>query len=490
MIKIKKIFNDWMTKLGIPTSGFGFDFIKNTGWIFGAKILESIISYIIIVLISNNLGAEGLGQYSFLFSFVGLFFIFADMGLSELMVKNLSKNFNKAKFYVSNIFSLKIIFSIASFIVYFIALFFINKDALFVAFIFVGIVQITTNLQYVFLSILRIKQKGKAIAITNIVERVLVVIAAIIILPTTKDLTLFIGFLMVAQLIKSVIIYLYSKSFFKLKLSFNLSSFKDFIKQGFPFLLIGIFSAVYVQLDTIMLSFMKGDVIVGFYQAGYKLINMLNLIPGMLLLFGFPMFSRLIHKNKSSARKLLEKMLQGLLILIIPVVVAVFLIGNRLLEFIYNFNSIESFISFKILIIAEIFIILSMILGSFISSNKPKVFAKLAAFGAGLNILLNFLLIPKYSLYGAGIATLITYLMLFLLMYFYIEKKMLSFNFWKYCVVPIISSLVMFFVLMFNLNLNLIFIVILGVILYSVSLGVSYFAFNLFRREKKIKKVQ
>ena len=83
-------------------------FVKNTGFIGIATIIQNIISYLIIILISRYLGAEGLGQYSFIFAFVGIFFIFSDFGLSQLLIKDLSKDESKIDKYISNILSLKI----------------------------------------------------------------------------------------------------------------------------------------------------------------------------------------------------------------------------------------------------------------------------------------------------------------------------------------------------------------------------------------------
>ena len=104
-----------------------------------------------------------------------------------------------------------------------------------------------------------------------------------------------------------------------------------------------------------------------------------------------------------------------------PVVLAVFFFGDWAIKFIYDFNQVESFIAFKILIIAEIFVFLTVILGNFLSAiGKQKIFMKIGGIGALINICLNFALIPKYSLYGAGYATLISYLVMFIIMFSYV----------------------------------------------------------------------
>jgi hypothetical protein len=56
-------------KFKFPTKGVGFEYVKNTLFISISKAVESIISFLIIILISRELGAVGLGQCWFIFYF-------------------------------------------------------------------------------------------------------------------------------------------------------------------------------------------------------------------------------------------------------------------------------------------------------------------------------------------------------------------------------------------------------------------------------------
>jgi O-antigen/teichoic acid export membrane protein len=84
---------------------------------------------------------------------------------------------------------------------------------------------------------------------------------------------------------------------------------------------------------------------------------------------------------------------------------------------------LESFIAFKILIVAELFVFLTTIFGSFIAAiGKQKTFAKIGGLGAIINIILNLILIPKFSLYGAAFATLATYALMFICMFIFVRQ--------------------------------------------------------------------
>lgn len=444
-------------------------FFKNTSILGIGKIIENILTYLIIILISRELGAQGLGQYSFLFAFSTIFIILTDIGLADMFLKDLSKNFTKAKKYLNNIITFKLLLITITLTAYLIIIQFIGKNELIPALIIVVIIHSLTTLNYLFTNLLRIKHKSLTLSISSLVERTITFIGAAIILPITKNLTHFMLILLLSNIIYITITYISTKKYFQFKLTLNKTFLKSLLKKSYPFMLIGIFMIIYVELDSIMLSFMQTDIIVGWYNAGYKLINVLNIIPVLILTFGYPIFAQLYKTNKQEFKHFFEQTLYYSLLIIIPIATGVLFIGERILNFIYHFNSPESALAFKILIIAEIFVFLTTIMGYMMASaDNQKTFAKISGSGALLNIILNFALIPKYSLYGAAIATTTTYLIMFILMYIYIKLKIINFKFFKYLILPILASTLMAITISLILNYHTIIIITIGAITYAI----------------------
>ena len=404
------------------------EFIKNTSYVTVAKLFENIFAYLIIIMITRYLGAEGLGQYSFIFSFVGLFFIFSDFGLTPMMTKDLAKDFSDINKYASNVLTLKLILTLASLLIYCGSLLFIGKENLFLALILAGFIEVSNKIFSFSKSILRVQHNGKVIALVNVGERLIALIGAFIVLPITGDLFWFVFVLFISYMVKSVVSYLSVKDYFDFSFTLNWKFLLDLLKKGYPFMFIGIFAMIYVRMDTVMLSFLKNDEVVGWYNAGYKLINVFNMFPALLLTFGFPLFSQYFAEdNKKALKNLFKKLIQISLIVIIPIAIIVFIFGQRIINLIYGINTIEAANAFNILIVADIFIYLTMIMGRLISAaDKQKLFMKIAGVGAIINIVLNFILIPEYSLNGAGVATLITYVIMFLLMFIYIRDHLID----------------------------------------------------------------
>src|SRR3989344_4401002 len=86
--------------------------VKNTGIYFFGEIVSILLSFLLIILIARYLGEVGLGKYSFVFAFVGIFSVLSDFGVSTLMTMEISKNKSMTKKFLNNMLSLKIILSV------------------------------------------------------------------------------------------------------------------------------------------------------------------------------------------------------------------------------------------------------------------------------------------------------------------------------------------------------------------------------------------
>ncbi len=456
---------------GLLGSRLRFDFVKNTGIISLSAIIESAISYFVIVFISRYLGAGGLGRYSFAFAFVSIFFLFDDLGMSTVMVRDVSKNYALANKYLSAIQSTKLLLGLIAFAIYFISLFFIGKDELFTYLLIVGIWRFLAPLNGGFY-ILRIKHLAKQIAFLRILDKVVMLAGVVLSLLFSDMLKAILITYLVARVVTVSLTWLIARHHVSLKLTFDWPFIFSLLKKSYPFIFIGIFSMIYVKIDSVMLSFMQSDVIVGWYSSGYRLITLFNLFPSLLLTFGFPMLSRLIKKDKRSAKSAFEQLMYVALLIIIPICVGGLLYGGRVLEFIYHFDSLESVLAFKILIVAEIFIFLTTIMGYMISAaDKQLTFAKVAGVGAALNLILNFILIPRYSLYGAAIATFATYALMFVLLFFFIRREVFTFSF----IPPLLSvggaAVIMGAVIWWLPQLHILLIIPIGAIIYALFLA-------------------
>ena len=93
-------------KLFLENIGIRQTIIKNTFWLTAAEVVTQILKLALIVYTARILGAQEYGKFSFALSFVGIFVIFAELGLPDIITREFSKNHEAEKEY-SSVISLK-----------------------------------------------------------------------------------------------------------------------------------------------------------------------------------------------------------------------------------------------------------------------------------------------------------------------------------------------------------------------------------------------
>ena len=112
-------------------------------------------------------------------------------------------------------------------------------------------------------------------------------------------------------------------------------------------------------------------------------------------------------------------------------------------------------------------------------------------FGATINIALNFILIPTYSLYGVAIVRIITYFLIFILLLKYSLKlttiRPFNLKLIFSLIGIIISSALMFFGISVpqTHNLHVLFVIMIGIVVYLICLWGYSKMINFLKINKK-----
>jgi len=194
--------------------------------------------------------------------------------------------------------------------------------------------------------------------------------------------------------------------------SFSISLLKKFFKYGFPLLGAGMTGTILSLADRYILTYFCSYHEVGLYAAGYRFAEMLIDVPGAILLMAYTPV--LINKyNKVGAagiREDLTKIYSMLFIFLVPAAIgAVFLskeiTGLFLGKAFYNAHSIFIWICPGTLAMC----LTHVYFRTFELTQKTKRILYISASSAGINIILNIILIPVLGYPGAAVATFIAY---------------------------------------------------------------------------------
>lgn len=474
---------------------------KNAGFVFIGDNALKILTMILVFLIARYLGAEEYGKFSFVISFASLFFILLDLGTRILIVRDISQNKEKTFKIVSNVIFLKIITSIFIYGVIIFVTFFLNyENATIYAIAIAALGVLFDSFSSTFESVFQAYERLEIPAATKIIRILIRFIATVPLLINGAGFISILIVLVLVQFLNLVIsAFLSYKFFVKFSFDFDRKLIISIVKRSFPFLLSGIFFTVYFRIDITMMSkiaplYVEGlysaisrDAVIGWYSAAYNLIDGLISIPIAVSVAMLPVFYKYVKTSTEKFKKLYILGLKYLVSLSIPICVGTSLLSQKIILLIYGPQYNNSILALQILIWALIFTYPVYILSAVaISLHKEKETLYVLTGNAILNIGLNFLLIPKFGLYGAAISTVITEIFYFIGYYYIVSRHFIFVNILSYCIKPLISSVFMTIVIQYFYNINLFILIFISSLCYFLILlllnGISPEDISLFKK--------
>ncbi|MBW3015165.1 flippase [Candidatus Woesearchaeota archaeon] len=446
---------------------------KNTLFLTAGDIITKVLLFILAIYIARFLGPSEFGKFSFAFAFTFIFSILADLGLSVLVVREIAKNKDIAQKYLNNVLWIKIFSSI---IIYALILITINlmkyPSDIKLAVYIVGLSVIINSFAEIFRSTFRAFEEMQYDALTNIIGKTTLFIIALYILFNGFGLIILCSVYLIESIINLLISTIFLKTkIIKFRFKFDLSIWKNLLKLSLPLGLSFVLFYIYSKIDTVMLSYMIGDSVVGWYNASYQLIDALLFIP---IIFGtvlFPAMSRFTQSSIASLRVLYKKSFKYLIMLSIPIAVGTTLLAQRFILFIYKQQFAESVLALQILIWSIIFMfILRPTNYVLMSINKQNTLVINASITVIINILLNLLLIPEYAHHGAAIATVISEFVVISLSYYFVSKYFYRIKLFKMLFKISLSSFIMGLFIHYAFELHLIPLVLIAASIYFISL--------------------
>ena len=173
--------------------------------------------------------------------------------------------------------------------------------------------------------------------------------------------------------------------------------------------LLNVVASIYLQLDTVMLGFLKGNEAVGYYTGAIKLTKMLMGITSSLCVVLLPRLSNLVVENEHEEfEQLLRKALDYVITIAAPMSMGLVIMAPTLVYLFCGEGYVPSISTMQITAPIILFISISYVLvQSIFSLGKENITIITGIVGALTNVAINFMLIPHWAQDGAAIGTLL-----------------------------------------------------------------------------------
>ncbi len=262
---------------------------------------------------------------------------------------------------------------------------------------------------------------------------------------------------------------------------------------SYPLVLNSLLNNILFKSDALLLGAIKGDTEVGLYNAAYKFVDAVLIIPSAFTLALFPLLSSYASSSKVELKRAYTEGLRLLLIIGLPISAGVMFVAHDLIGALGGSEYLPgAAVCLQILIW---FLPFSYVNGLtqyvLIALNKQRLITVALIVTASVNVGLNLLLMPLFGYYAASAMTIVSELFMLVPFSTIAMRELGSVPFWKILWRPLLASLVMIaglFLLtaVFGLNYFLLTVPV-GGLLYITSLILTRtFTANDLRMFKKI----
>lgn len=402
---------------------------------FSTQVPSIIISIISGVFLTRLLGAEGKGIYALFYAnievMVMVFALGCDMGIIYF---GSNKKISEGKLQAIAFYVFSIFVPLSAIVILFVNLDFLfpdQYDSLFFRWFLIGMFALRLA-NTLFTAFLKTTKSFKYINRINLINSVFNVLtfSALFYFNAKGLVEVNIGMIFTVSLIilaLNTLMWLYSfAKNITLKIEFRISIKEDvipFFKYIFPVFISIIINFLNYRFDVWLVSYFKGNTQLGLYVLA---VNFAQFILLYSRIIGSVMMPYLSEDNDDRRKKYFTTYSRLNFTSVIIMIIILALVGDVLLVFLYGKEFFLSGGPFNILLIGMIFTAMSQLF-SIMLFSKGKNNVALIANSVGLvaTILFDVLLIPKYGIIGAAVATTISYFSLFavLLVYLLVKEK-------------------------------------------------------------------
>lgn len=407
--------------------------------VFLGVFLSKIFTYVYRIIIARHFGPEVYGLFSLALMTLGIIIIFSKLGLSEGNLRYTSfyrgkKQVNKIRYiFQSSLFLLilsSILFGIALFLLSnFISInIFHNPDLIIFLKLFSITIPLSVLLSLLVATIKAYEKIGWFSFIYNILQNFVKVAAIIILIALGFKINAIIfsyilGVASAALVAFFVCKYNLPDDIFKksdLNRKTKIKTSKEVFSYSWPLLFFGFVYLLFYWTDSFMVGFLKTATDVGIYTTAINISSLLIIIPDLFMGLFFPLITKeYSRKNLKIIKQLSQQVGKWIFTLTLPILILIFIFPGAFINFLFGSQYIQAENALRYLSIGLFFTAIFTVSNNLLYTiGKSKIILFDIVIATIINIVLNFVLITRYGINGAAIATMISLIFLNLLFLF------------------------------------------------------------------------
>jgi O-antigen/teichoic acid export membrane protein len=407
---------------------------KNMGWMFFAKIASMVIAFIATAYIARNLGPTNYGELSYAISFVGIFSFLASLGVEQILYRDAIRHPEKRDVYLGSAIALRIITSLSTALLcILVALLISPKDVSLLLIIIISMTFVSGSFGLLTTEF-QADAQSKYPSIFSIFIVIVLNLLKILVIYFDKGVIYLAGVILLEPILYSAMfMYLRSKFYGSLQnLRFDKQIAIQLLKDSYPLIFASAFFLIYARIDQVMIKNMMGAEFVGLYDAAVRMSEISYFIPNIIVAALFPAIINAKKISETLYFKRIKKILILLLVVSTGIACVTALLSKYFTLIIFGTKFLETAPILEIYVWSNIGAALNLLIQQIlIAENLTKKVTLTIFFGMAINVILNFIFIPRFGMAGAAYASLISYFIPFLTLFMFKNTRTLFINILK-----------------------------------------------------------
>ena len=376
------------------------------------NIIKQLLSFVFPLItfpyVSQHLGSDAYGIYSYSLSIVSYLTFIAAMGITTYAVREgakCRKDADKIQRLSSELFTINLFFTILAYIIMFLVVAFVGKITPYKSYIYVlSITLLFNTLGTEWL--IEVFEDYEYLTFRYIVLHIISILMLFVFVHDESDLLIYCFITVVSSIGIGILNMIYRSKYTRVKLIFH-CNFRSHIKPMFIFFVCSIATVIYVNSDITIMGMLLTKREVGIYSFSVKIYNMIKMTIATIISTSVARMTFYYNQEEKKYEDYLGTIYSFLSLIILPIVTTIIVCRKDIIYVLGKDEYISGDYVLGILSVAIIF----AIFGSFYYSmvlilrGHEKVVLFGTAIGALVNIIFNILFMSKVGIALAAITT-------------------------------------------------------------------------------------
>ncbi len=453
---------------------------KNAALNMTKTVMSLVFPLITFPYASRVLGPVYIGKVNFAQSIVSYFSLIAALGISTYAVRESAKlrdDRKKLSVFVKEVFSLNMISTVVSYILFALALAVVPAFESYRKLLCVcgaSVLFATLGMDWLYTGL----EEFKYITVRSIAFQFISLILLFVFVRNQNDYLKYAGISVVSSVGSNICNFIHARHFVDFKIKAR--DLKKHLKPIFTLFAMSAAVSIYTVLDTTMLGFIKGDEAVGIYTAATKINRMVIMMITAATAVLLPRLSYYADKDRNEFLRLANKAVQFVVMFSVPCAAGLFILAEPAVLLFSGDQFLPAVPVMKIMNAVIVFIGVSNVIGIqiFMSVGKERYTLFSVIVGAVVNFAMNMALIPQLGAIGAAVGTVcaefsVTAIQVVWARKYFDVKKMIV-HLFKILVSMLVMSICVSFVCRYfkAYSVELVLGILSGVLIYSLCLFV------------------